>query len=208
MATNQTLKKGETDLATTVQTRQTKLLEKIKSKLGGKELSDELSNLIIEASNGVLSMKEKIALLYTFALEKEKLSKEEGKTIVAETLNVSVRTAERYLPIEYKDQKYVSNAAKQIQEEKRLGNGSRTVQTQRDKKEETETDTDDDDDGIESPKETVNRLKSMWKNSHEITVQGKTFKVFTKSYPDKKVTELSYDEKDIIRALKGTVRQP
>ena len=204
MAQNQTIKqKGDntnTNIATTIQTRQTQVLEKIKSKLGGKELSDELVKLIIEASNSLITMQEKVSILYTHALEKEKYSKEEAKTIVAETMGISVRTAERYIPLEYKDPKYTSNAAKQIQEEKRSGNGSKQVQVRESKGIYNE---DGENDMGETPQQTIKRLSAMWKNSHEITVQGRTFTVTTKSFPDRKVTELDYNEKDIIRALKS-----
>jgi hypothetical protein len=202
MAQNQTVKqKNDTNIATTIQTRQTQVLEKIKSKLGGKELSAELTKLIIEASNSMITMQEKVSILYTHALEKEKYSKEEAKTIVAETMGISVRTAERYIPLEYKDPKYTSNAAKQIQEEKKLGNGSKTQVKVRESQG-IYNEGEENDIG-ETPKDTIKRLSAMWKNSHEITVQGRTFTVTTKSYPDRKVTELDYSEKDIIRALKS-----
>ena len=184
----------------------TELIDRIRAKLGGKELSSKLTKSIIDTNDLFLKTKERSVLTYGIALN-EGFSKEEAKTIVSEIYGISVRSVARYIPDEMKDPKYISDRNRSKQLEDRTQEPTTGIVNEDGKYEyadgENETIEQTPEQQIKDLKETIKKLSKPWDDTHEITVQGRTFNVKTHSDPVKRVTELNYREMEIVRALKS-----
>lgn len=201
------------------------IVDKIREKLGGKELSNELQKKIIEARTEYVETKDKVQDLYRYCVNTEGLSKEEGKTIVAVILDISIRTTELYVPEDMKDKKYVSNKIQESQKAKSLSHkeqgrdnatpgilnedgkygradGTNTGQVLEDgavveqEQQEEKTPT-------ESPEQTLKRLSKPFKQECDIVIAGRSFTVTVKVNVLERTVDLVYNELEISRALKG-----
>ena len=176
------------------------LIDIIKNKFN-RDLSQPLQKLIIESRRTWVSTQEKVANLMTQAVE-DGFQKEEAKQIVAMLMGVSVRSVERYTPPELKDPKYVSTG--RDNKEKSIKRGSEGSED--DYEPDSQTDNITTGGGVgdqdqlplgtqeqaqeqkirENPDAIIKKLNRIIKEvqkkrkeEQEITLLGKTAKVFT-----------------------------
>lgn len=187
------------------------LIEAIENKLGGKELSQNFSKLIIETHVLLKNTQDKVESIYPKALE-ESFSKEEAKTIVATLLGCSVRTVERYIPTETKSAKMVEGVTKALKdkhreptegtlnEEGKYGKPSEL----REQGVEVDTITDTKEhEPSETAEQTLKRISKPFKSDIDITIQGRTFTIKATANPLTREITAEYSEKQIVKILKG-----
>lgn len=223
---NNTNENGQ--LIKSVDVNDTQLVEIIENKFN-KELSPRLRKLVIESRKSYKHTGTMIAELMTVAVNEEKFTKEQAKTIVSLITNMSIRTVERWTPTELKDPKFISKDKRALSDED--GNAEEGNEDFNRRKEEQENDPkiDPSTGGAEPEEEkknatirglnaTIKKLTTLIKEAnrkrkeeHEITLLGKTAKIFTEykagiDTDHNKVTpeiEIKYSETDLARAFRA-----